>query len=74
MEAKRNPGKFEIDVRTALIRKGYTQSQLYMLIKEKTGLYCDSSYLKKIFAHPHIAPKIRKAIAEILELPDDPEV
>lgn len=65
---RKSPGEFEIQVRTALIRSGYTLGQLYEMIKDRTGLYCDNSYLHKIFINPKIAPKIRAAIAEILEI------
>ena len=55
-------------VKYRLIDLGKNQRWLEEQIKEKTGLYVDSSYLSKIYNGERNAPKIRKAICEILEI------
>ena len=40
-------------------------------VREKTGLYMDSSYLHKIKTGKAATPKIVAAIREILELPEE---
>lgn len=59
---------FEIRVKTALIERGMSQSDLFEIISAKFGLYCDHGYMHRIFINPKLAPKIRSAIAEILEI------
>jgi len=65
---RRKPGAFEMAVRTALMEQGMSQGELYSKIHEEAGLYCDNSYLRKIFLNPALAPKIRSAIAKILDI------
>lgn len=53
-------------VKYRLIDLEKNQKWLEDQIKEKTGLFVDSSYLSKIYNGERNAPKIRAAICEIL--------
>lgn len=55
-------------VKYRLIDLGKTQKWLEEQIREKTGLFVDSSYLSKIYNGERNAPKIKAAICEILEI------
>ena len=46
-------------------------TELARLVHEKTGLYCDHAYMSRILSGERKAPKIRAAIAEILDLPEE---
>lgn len=46
-------------------------TELAKLVHEKTGLYCDHAYMSRILNGERKAPKIRAAIAEILQLPEE---
>ena len=61
---------FGLCVKTELLRRGMEQKELEKNITEKTGLYVDSSYLSKIFTGQRNAPKVVRAIREILNIPD----
>lgn len=64
---------FGLRVKTELLRRGQTQKWLEDRIKEKTGLFADSGYLYKILTGERNAPKITRAICNILDLHDLPE-
>ena len=55
-------------VKIRLVEMDKTQAWLIERIKEKTGLYMDSSYMGKIYRGESKPPKIIAAINEILEL------
>lgn len=59
---------FGLCVKTELLRSGKSQKWLEETLTEKTGLYVDSGYLYKIFTGQRNAPKIVKAIREILKI------
>lgn len=59
---------FRKTVLKRLIDLGWTRKQLAEAVKEKSGMYCDSAYISKIFSGDRNAPKIRSAICEILEI------
>lgn len=61
---------FGLCVKTELLRRGKEQKWLEKEITEKTGLYVDSSYLSKIYTGKRNAPKVVRAIREILNIPD----
>lgn len=60
---------FGLAVKTELLRQGMTQTELEREVSAATGLYVDSSYIYKILTGKRRAPKIAKAIREILNLP-----
>ena len=62
---------FKKTVKKRLIDLEKTDDWLIEQVKEKTGLFFDSSYLSKIFRGVRPAPKIRAAICEILSIQDD---
>lgn len=51
-----------------LIALGETKAWLIAEVNERTGLYFDRSYLRKIEVGQLATPKIVKAISEILDL------
>ena len=57
---------FGLYVKTELLRRGKEQKWLENEIRERTGLYVDSSYLSKIFTGQRNAPRVIEAIEEIL--------
>lgn len=59
---------FGISVKTELLRRGMEQKQLETAVSEKTGLYVDGGYMYKILTGQRNAPRIVKAICEILEI------
>ncbi len=63
---------FGLYVKTELLRRGKTQKWLEQCIRERTGLYVDSSYLLKIFTGQRSAPNIVNAICDILGAPYAP--
>lgn len=65
------PAEFRKQVKHRLIELDMTQTELIRRVKEKTGLYLDSSYMSKIFTGRSAPPKIIGAIQEILELPEE---
>ena len=64
---------FGKDVAKRLIDIDRDQIWLIAQVREKTGLYFDSSYLHKIRTGKLATPKILAAIREILELPEEKE-
>ncbi len=63
---------FRKKVKKRLIDLDKTQKWLEEQIQAETGLFVDSSYLNKIFSGQRAAPKIVKAIREILNIPEAP--
>ena len=64
---------FGKNIKVALIERGKTQEWLIGQVKEKTGLFFDSSYMYKILTGTQKNPKIINAIKEILGLEDKEE-
>jgi len=62
---------YKKEVQHTLIDRGMTQMDLVRAVRDKTGLFCDSAYLSRILSGERKAPKIRAAIAEILQLPEE---
>ena len=62
---------FGLCVKTELLKRGKEQKWLESQVRERTGLYVDSSYFYKILTGQRNAPKITQAIREILELPGE---
>ena len=63
--------KFGKKVKKRLVDIDRSQTWLINRVKEKTGLYCDSSYMYKILTGQHNTPSIVQAICEILEIEND---
>lgn len=61
---------FRKSVKYRLIDLGKTQKWLEEQVREKTGLFVDSSYLSKIYSGERNAPKVVQAIREILDIPE----
>jgi hypothetical protein len=59
---------FKKKVKYRLIDLDKSQTWLIDQVKEKTGLFFDSSYLAKIMNGDRSAPKVRSAICEILNI------
>lgn len=57
-------------IKVRLVELDKDQSWLIERVKEKTGLYFDSSYLWKVMAGVLATPKIVQAIREVLDLPE----
>lgn len=60
--------EFGKQVKFKLIDLEWSQTKLIDLVKEKTGLYFDSSYLNKVMTGDSTNPKVVTAIREILEI------
>ena len=60
--------EFGKSIKFALIERGNTQKWLIDEVKQRTGLYFDTSYLCKIMSGQNTSPKIVEAIKEILAL------
>ena len=65
--------QFGKDVRKALIDADSSVPDLAAQVAEKTGLFCDSSYLYHIFRGDRNPPKIKNAIREILNMEERKE-
>ncbi|MBR4109341.1 MAG: XRE family transcriptional regulator [Oscillospiraceae bacterium] len=61
---------FGLRVKTELLRRGMSQRQLEEEITKNTGLNCDNGYMYKILTGQRAAPRIVKAIREILNIPE----
>lgn len=55
-------------IKHALIDRNRSQAWLIEQVKEKTGLYCDNSYMYKIQTGQLSTPSIVGAICEVLGL------
>jgi len=62
---------FEKTVKIRLIEMDKPQTWLIEQVRERTGLYFDSSYLWKVLNGVLKPPVILQAIREALDLPDD---
>lgn len=60
---------FGLSVKTELLKRGKKQKWLEDEVRRKTGLFLDSGYMYKILTGKRSAPKIVRAICEILDLP-----
>lgn len=63
--------EFKKKVKYRLIDLGESQAWLIERVREKTGLFVDSSYLAKILNGDRSAPKVRAAICEILGIKEN---
>ncbi len=63
---------FGLCVKTELLRKGKEQKWLEAAVSEKTGLYVDGGYMYKILTGQRNAPKVVKAIRDILNIQEEP--
>ena len=63
--------EFGLCVKTELLRRGKEQKWLEEKVTEATGLYIDSGYMYKILTGQRAAPKLVKAICNILDLEDN---
>ena len=63
--------EFGLCVKTELLKKNQSQKWLEEEITKKTGLYVDSGYMYKILTGQRKAPKIVKAICEILNIKNE---
>lgn len=59
---------FGKDIKKRLLDIDQNQNWLIERVKEKTGLYFDSSYMNKILTGTAKTPSITRAICEILEI------
>ena len=60
--------EFGLCVKDKLLRKGREQKWLEEEVNKHTGLFVDSGYMYKILTGQRNAPKIVKAICEILDI------
>lgn len=61
---------FGLCVKNELLKIGKTQKWLEEAVAEKTGLFIDRSYMRKVLTGQRNAPKIVTAIREILNVPE----
>ena len=64
------PAEFKKAVKHGLVDRDMSQTELIRLVREKTGMFLDVSYLNKIYRGEKNSPKIKQAIREILDLPE----
>lgn len=62
---------FGLCVKTKLLQMGKDQKWLEEAVSEKTGLYVDGGYMYKILTGRRNAPRIIKAICEILNIQEE---
>lgn len=62
---------FGLCVKKKLLDVGQPQKWLEKEVSSLTGLYVDGGYLYKILTGRNEAPKIKKAICEILQIPEN---
>lgn len=60
--------EFGLLVKNKLLRKGKEQKWLEEEVNKRTGLFVDSGYMYKILTGQRNAPKIVKAICDVLEI------
>ena len=63
---------FGKEIKKRLVDMDRKQVWLIEQVREKTGLYCDSSYMNKIMTGQLSTPSIIQAIQEILNIPEAP--
>lgn len=59
---------FGIEVRKSMLDQNITQAELVELVKKETGMFLDSSYLRKILIGRCNAPTVVSAIRKVLEI------
>lgn len=59
---------FGLCVKTELLKKGMTQEELVIRVKEDTGMFLDNGYLYKILTGNRSPEKIISSIKKILEM------
>ena len=69
--AKINSSAFGSSVKIRLIEMDKTQEWLCEAVRNRTGLYFDTSYLWKIVNGVLSTPKVVEAIRDILDLPEE---
>ena len=65
------PQEFKLAVKHRLIDKEMTQADMIRAVREKTGMFLDTSYLNKIYKGQKRSKKIIEAIREVLDLPTE---
>ncbi len=68
---KRTPTAFGLAVKTKLLELGQPQEWLIRACRERTGMYVDSSTMYKLLTGQLDSQRLKAAIREILELPED---
>ena len=68
---KRPPTAFGLAVKTKLLELGQPQEWLIRACRERTGMYVDSSTMYKLLTGQLDSQRLKAAIREILELPED---
>lgn len=63
---------FGKEIKKRLVDMDRNQMWLIEQVRSKTGLYCDSSYIRKIMTGQLATPSIVQAIREILDIPEAP--
>lgn len=64
------PQEFKSAVKHRLIDLDITQAEMIRRVREKTGMFLDTSYLHKLYTGEKRSARMLQAIMEILELPD----
>lgn len=59
---------FGLRCKHAMLDLNIMPSELARMVHEDTGMYCDASYLTRIFYGERNAPKIKESICKILEI------
>lgn len=65
------PAEFKKAVKHGLVDRDMSQAELIRQVREKTGMFLDTSYINKIYRGEKNSPKIKQAIREILDLPEE---
>lgn len=65
------PQEFKLAVGHRLLDLNMTQADLIRAVREKTGMFLDTSYLHKIYNGRKRSARIMAAIREILDLPEE---
>ena len=65
------PHEFKIAVKHRLIDKDMTQADMIRAVREKTGMFLDTSYLHKLYNGQKHSKRIIAAIREVLDLPEE---
>lgn len=65
------PAEFKKAVKHRLVDKDMTQADLIREVRARTGMFLDTSYINKIYRGEKNSPKIKQAIREILDLPEE---
>ena len=63
--------EFKKAVKHRLVDMEMSQAELIRQVREKTGMFLDTSYINKIYRGEKNSPKIKRAIREILNLPEE---